>query len=321
MKVDVLSYGELLIRLTPERFKTFLKSDSWEVEIGGAEANVLAGCSILGLKTQLLGALPDNFLGRRVFQELRRFGIGVDHLELTEEGRMGLYFLEFAHRREGAEVLYDRKDSTFSHFELREEDFSLLSQSSLLHLTGITPPLSPTCDMNVRNLLKFKPATLQISFDVNYRSKLWSPEECRKFMEEIMKSIDIIFIKEEDLQVIFGLENEDYWEKLAFLQSNYGEDKIYVLTAGEKGCFVLSKDVSIHQSSFATEAVDRIGAGDAFVAGFLYGYLSKKNLGEAALWGNAMASLKMNVVGDMPVFDRHFVEALVTSSISGKVNR
>ncbi|MDI3543184.1 MAG: 2-dehydro-3-deoxygluconokinase [Candidatus Atribacteria bacterium] len=321
MKVDVLSYGEPLIRLTPERFKTFLKSNSWEVEIGGAEANVLAGCSILGLETQLLGALPDNFLGRRVVQELRRFGIGVDRLELTEEGRMGLYFLEFAHRREGAEVLYDRKDSTFSCFELKEEDFSLLSQSSLLHLTGITPPLSPICDMNVRNLLRLKPVTLQVSFDVNYRSKLWSPEICRKFMEEVMEFIDILFIKEEDLQIIWGLENEDCWEKLTFLHSRYGEDKIYVLTAGEKGCFVLDRDISLHQPSFTTEAVDRIGAGDAFVAGFLYGYLGKKSLEEAALWGNAMASLKMSVVGDMPIFDRHFAEALVTSSMSRKVNR
>ncbi len=254
MKTDIISYGEPLIRLTPERLKTFLKSDSWQVEVGGAEANVLAGCSILGLKTQLLGALPNNFLGRRVFQELRRFGVGVDCLELSGEGRMGLYFLELAHLREGAEVLYDRKDSTFSRFELKEKDFSLLSQSSLLHLTGITPPLSSICDINVRNLLRFKPATLEVSFDVNYRSKLWSPEECRKFVEEVMGSIDIIFIKEEDLQIIFGLENEDYQEKLAFLQSNYGKDKIYVLTAGEKGCFVLSKDISIYQPSFATEA-------------------------------------------------------------------
>ncbi|HQE25520.1 MAG TPA: PfkB family carbohydrate kinase, partial [Candidatus Atribacteria bacterium] len=101
MKIDIISYGEPLIRLTPERFKTFLKSDSWQVEIGGAEANVLAGCSILGLKTQLLGALPDSFLGRRVAQELRRFGVGVDCVELSGEGRMGLYFLELAHLREG----------------------------------------------------------------------------------------------------------------------------------------------------------------------------------------------------------------------------
>ncbi len=79
--------------------------------------------------------------------------------------------------------------------------------------------------------------------------------------------------------------------------------------------------MSLHQPSFATEVVDRIGAGDAFVAGFLYGYLGKKSLEEAALWGNAMASLKMSVVGDMPIFDRHFAEALVTSSVSGKVNR
>ncbi len=321
MKIDIISYGEPLIRLTPERFKTFLKSDSWQVEIGGAEANVLAGCSILGLKTQLLGALPDSFLGRRVAQELRRFGVGVDCVELSGEGRMGLYFLELAHLREGAEVLYDRKDSAFSHFELREEDFSLLSHSSLLHLTGITPPLSPTCDRNVRNLLKLKPATLVVSFDVNYRSKLWSPEECGKFIEEIMEYIDIMFIKEEDLQIIFEMESEDYEKKLTFLQSNYGKDKIYVLTAGEKGCFVLGDDIFIHQPSFAAEAVDRIGAGDAFVAGFLYGYLGEKSLREAALWGNAMASLKMSVVGDMPIFDRNFVEALVTSSISGKVNR
>ncbi|MDI3543255.1 MAG: 2-dehydro-3-deoxygluconokinase [Candidatus Atribacteria bacterium] len=321
MQVDVLGYGEPLIRLTPERFKTFLKSNFWEVEIGGAEVNVLAGCSLLGLKTQLLGALPDNFLGQRVFQELRRFGIGTDYLKFLEEGRMGFYFLEFAHRIEGAEVIYDRRDSAFSYFELTEEDFSLLTQSSLLHLTGITPPLSSICNTNVRKLLMLKPASLKVSFDVNYRSKLWNPLDCRKFTDWAAEFIDIFFIKEEDFRVIFGLKIGNPERELIFLQSNYGKDKVYVLTAGEKGCFVASKDFLVHQPSFPTEIVDRIGAGDAFVAGFLYGYLKENNIERAALWGNAMAALKMGVVGDMPVFERCFVESLVNSSILRKVNR
>jgi len=321
MQVDVLSYGEPLIRLTPERFKTFLKSNFWEVEIGGAEVNVLTGCSLLGLKTQLLGALPNNFLGQRVLQELRRFGVGTDYLKFLEKGRMGFYFLEFAHRREGAEVVYDRKGSAFSCFELEEKDFSLLAQSSLLHLTGITPPLSPICDANVRKLLMLKPVGLEVSFDVNYRSKLWSPEDCRRFIDWVAGFIDIFFIKEEDFQVIFGLEIGKPEEELAFLQSSYGKNRVYVLTAGERGCFVASKDFLIHQPGFSAEIVDRIGAGDAFVAGFLYSYLLERNIERAALWGNAMAALKMGIVGDMPVFERCFVESLVNSSVLRKVSR
>lgn len=323
MDIDVLSYGETLIRLTPERFKTFLKSSSWQLEIGGAEANVLAGCSLLGLRTQLLTALPNNFLGRRVLQELRGFGVGTNYVALLEKGRMGLYFLEFAHRAGSAEVLYDRKDSAFSFWELGESELSLLSRASLLHLTGVTPPLSPIACLNIKKMLRLKPRSLRVSFDVNYRSKLWSFRECQKFMDDIMEFVDILLVKEEDLVMIFGLHGGTPQEQLAFLQNCYGKGKIYILTARENGCFVLSEDCYFHQPSFVTEVVDSIGAGDAFVAGFLYACLSGKDLKEGALWGNAMASLKMSVTGDMPAFDRCFVESLVCSphSIERKVSR
>jgi len=312
LTIDILSYGEPLVRLTPERFKTFLKSDCWNVEIGGAEVNVLVGCSLLGLRTQLISALPDNFLGRKVMREIMKFGVGVDYLRLLNRGRMGLYFLEFAHRAKGAEVLYDREGSTFSSWEIGEKELSALSQAVLLHLTGITPPLSQVCVVNVKRMLLSKPSSLRVSFDLNYRSKLWSPRECLEFVKEISDYIDIMFLKREELDSIFSYRDCSLWENLDKLRGLLG-DKIYVVTAAEEGCFVSADGCYIHQPAFPSEVVDPIGAGDAFVAGFLYAYVTGKNLEEAALWGNAMASLKMSVVGDVPAFDRSFVETLVMS--------
>ncbi len=321
MTIDILGYGEPLIRLSPERFKTFLKSDCWNAEIGGAEANVLVGCSLLGLKTQLISALPDNFLGHKVMRELMKFGVGIDYLKLLKRGRMGFYFLEFAHRMRGGEVLYDREGSAFSLWEIGDKELSVLSQASLLHLTGITPPLSQVCATNVKKILLSKPPSLRVSFDLNYRSKLWSPQECLKFVKEIAKYVDIMFVKREELGSIFGCRSHSIWEDLEMLRGLIG-DKVYVVTAAEEGCFVSAGNLQIHQPAFAAETVDPIGAGDAFVAGFLYAYITGRSLKEAAIWGNAMASLKLGVVGDIPAFDRSFVERLIMScGLLEEINR
>lgn len=311
--IDIISYGEVMIRITPERFRTFVTSNIWEVEIGGTEANVLIGLSILGLKTSFISCFPDNFLGYKALYEMRKYGVGIERVRMVSEGRMGIYFVELHHKTKGIQVLYDRKNSSFSLTPLNEEDLNYIKKARLIHLTGVTPSLSDVCKENVKKICNYKEKDQKLSFDVNYRQKLWSKEECRKFIDEVIPLVDLLFIKKEDFNILFNNEKNEE-NILLYLQKLYGEDKIYILTRGEEGCSVLSKNEIFSKSAFSTDIVDRIGAGDAFVAGFLYGYLTGKNLQESAELGNAMASLKMSLLGDFPSLDRrtlmHYLESL-----------
>lgn len=310
--MDVISYGEVMLRITPERFKTFLSSSLWSVEVGGTEANVLVGLSLLGLKTEFVSFFPDNFLGQKALNEIRKYGVGVERVKLIPEGRMGIYFVEFHHKTRGIQVLYDRKNSSFSISSLSPEDLEFFKGAKLIHLTGVTPSLSPICRENVIKICESKGKSQKLSFDVNFRQKLWGREDCRKFLDEIMPYVDLLFIKMEDFNFLFYNEKND--EKiLKYLQKEYGEDKVYILTQGEEGCSVLFKNDLLSRSAFPTDIVDRIGAGDAFTAGFLYGYLIEKNLEDCALFGNAMASLKMGVFGDFPAFERRSLDQFLES--------
>ncbi len=311
--VDVISYGEVMVRITPERFRTFLNSNTWNVEIGGAEANVLILLSILGLKTEFISFFPNSFLGYKALSELKKYGIGVSRVKLVSEGRMGLYFVELHHRKKGIKVLYDRKNSSFSLTQLTDLDLDYIRKARLIHLTVITPSLSEICKDNVIKICKSKKGNQKISFDVNYRQKLWEVDECRRFINMILPFVDILFIKREDYRLLFGDELED--EKILYtLQKKFGEDKIYVLTKGEEGCSVLFKDKYFVRQALSTDIVDRIGAGDAFVAEFLYGYLKDKNLEECAKYGNILASLKMSVFGDFLALDEDTLQNSINSS-------
>jgi len=312
--MDVISYGEVMLRFTPERFRTFVASNSWNVEVGGTEANVLINLSLLGVSTSFITFFPDNFLGYKAYCELRKYGVGVEKTRLVSYGRMGMYFVEFHHRSFGIQVIYDRKDSAFSLTPLSEEDLEYFRRAKLIHLTGITPSLSDVCRDNQIKILKSKGGNQKISFDVNFRKKLWEEEDFKRYLKEVMDYIDILFIKKEDYNILFSNE-EDEEKILHNLQKDFGEEKIFVLTKGEEGATAIYKGEMCSVSSYNTDIVDRIGAGDAFTAGFLYGYLNNKDLKECVDLGNILASVKMSVFGDFISVDRRTLEQFLENSI------
>lgn len=318
--VDVISYGEVMLRFTPERYRTFLSSNTWNVEIGGTEANVLISLSLLGLKTEFISFFPDNFLGFKALGELKKYGVGVEKVKLVSEGRMGIYFVELHHRSKGIRVLYDRKNSSFSFGVLSDSDLEYIRKGRLIHLTGVTPSLSDVCKNNVIKICTSKKDSQKLSFDINYRKKLWSERECKRFLDIIIPFVDILFIKKEDYNLLFEEENNE--EKiLNKLQKLYGKEKIYVLTQGEEGCSILYRDDYVTQPAYSTDVVDRIGAGDAFVAGFLYGYLSGRSLKESAKYGNILASVKMSIFGDFPALDTLTLQNLLETDNNRSVER
>lgn len=318
--VDVISYGEVMLRFTPERYRTFLNSNTWNVEVGGTEANVLISLSLLGLRTEFISFFPDNFLGFKALGELKKYGVGVERVKLVSEGRMGIYFVELHHRSKGIRVLYDRKNSSFSFGILSDSDLEYIRKARLIHLTGVTPSLSDICKNNVIKICTSKKDSQKLSFDINYRKKLWSEKECKRFLDIILPFVDILFIKKEDYNLLFEEENNEE-RILSKLQKLYGKEKIYILTQGEEGCSILFKDEYIVQPAYNTDVVDRIGAGDAFVAGFLYGYLSGKSLQDSAKYGSILASVKMSVFGDFPALDTSTLQSLLETDNNRSVER
>ena len=183
---DLVTLGEVLLRLpvpSPARFETAQQLD---VQIGGAEANVAAACARLGLATAWVSALPDNPWGARVRRELAGHGVDCRSVVMMPDARLGTYFLEYGPRPRPIRVLYDRKDSAFARLSPDQVDWEPVRRARIVHLTGITPALGERPRALQRRALR-EAAT--ISFDVNYRATLWAPEEARAFLTEVLGAV------------------------------------------------------------------------------------------------------------------------------------
>src|SRR6266850_2151248 len=183
---DIVTLGEVLVRLaipSPARFETARQLD---LQIGGAEANVAAACARLGLTAAWVSALPANPWGERVRRELAGHGVDCAYVQTTEGARIGTYFLEYGVPPRPVRVLYDRRDSAFARLTPAEVDWAPLRGARLVHLTGITPALGDSARALVERALR---EASTVSFDVNYRATLWSPEQAREFVEPVLPRV------------------------------------------------------------------------------------------------------------------------------------
>src|SRR5205809_4839585 len=199
---DLVTLGEVLLRLaipSPARFET---ARALDVQIGGAEANVAAACARLGLRTAWISALPDNPWGERVRRELVGHGLDCAHVRMLPGARLGLYFLEYGVAPRPVHVLYDRRDSAFSRLTPAEVDWDPVRRARVAHITGITPALGPNGRALAERLLQ---EATTVSFDVNYRAALWAPDEARAFAESVLPRARYFFLGQSEAQTVFGL--------------------------------------------------------------------------------------------------------------------
>ncbi|HEU5324045.1 MAG TPA: sugar kinase, partial [Methylomirabilota bacterium] len=205
MTYDLVTLGEVMLRLAvpaPGRIETARQLD---VQIGGAEANVAAACARLGLRTAWLSALPANPWGERIRRELTGHGVDCAGVRMVEGARVGLYYLEYGAPPRPVRVIYDRRDSAFARLAVDDIDWAPLRQARLVHLTGITPALGPGPRALVERALHEAAA---ISFDVNYRATLWAPAEARAFIDGVLPRARYFFAGLEEARLIWGLEGE-----------------------------------------------------------------------------------------------------------------
>ena len=309
---DLVTLGEVLLRLSlpsPARFETTRQLD---VQIGGAEANVAAVAARLGLRVAWISALPDNAWGERVRRELGGHGIDCGGVRTIAGARMGLYFLEYGAPPRPIRVLYDRRDSAFARLRAEDVDWEPVRHARIVHLTGITPALGPTARGLVERALQ---AAGEVSFDLNYRATLWSPAEARAFTTSVLPRTRYLFIGAEEARTVFGLDGPA--EAMLAGLARLAPKATISLMQGAEGCTVLDGTRLLRpRYRHDVQVVDPIGAGDAYVGGFLWATLQGRALEDAIDAGHAVAALKCAIWGDIALVTPRDVDDLLAGGPS-----
>ena len=318
---DVVTFGEAMIRFSPPNYQRLEQATSLDIQIGGGELNVAVGVARLGLKSTWVSRLPKNPLARLMENRVRQAGVDTSNLLWAGDGRLGLYFVEFGAAPRASSVLYDRAHSAISAIRPGEVNWKKVFEGAKwFHTSGITPALSDSAAEVTREALQAaKAAGATVSYDLNYRGKLWTPDKAQAVQEPLMEFVDVLITTEEDTGVVFkikasgktddkGFEKisaESYKEVARRLQEKF-KFKAVAITLRENPlvwrntwtaiCYADGK--FYEDSKYELEIVDRVGGGDSFSAGFICGYLSKKTYDAAVRYGNAFSALKHTNPGD-----------------------
>lgn len=317
-RFDVTTLGEAMLRLSVPAGQHLETMTGLAVHLGGAESNVCAALASLGRRCSWLSRIPTGPLGRYVLRTLRAAGIDTSAVVLAERGRLGTYYVEFAAPPRTTEVIYDRSGAAITGLTIDQVEWDVLLDTRVLHLTGITPALGAGCfELVMEAAGRAKARGVTVSFDVNYRSKLWSPEEAKVRLLAILPYVDILICGQGDAQTIFGVEGSAE-DVLASLRELTPAEHV-ILTQSLAGASTLIEGELLHVPAREVEVLDRLGAGDAFTAGVLDGYLDgdmRSGLGKGAV----LSALVLAQHGDMLVTTPEEVGNLVKRT-SKSLNR
>ena len=306
---DITTIGETMLRLSVPAGERLETAARFDLHPGGAESNVAALLARLGRRTAWCGALPDSALGRRVAGELRRTGVDVDHIAWRTTGRIGTYYVEFSQPPRPIQVIYDRADSVAAQLGPDAVAWDALLDTRLLHLTGITPALSPACRvLTAEAIARARAAHVPISFDVNYRGKLWTTEEAKDALRPLIAGVDLLFCGQDDAQRVFGCTGAPQ-AVLGHLVELSGAHTV-VMSIGDGGVLATADGAVLAADALPVGIVDRLGAGDALAAGVIDGWLDG-NLADGLRRGVVLAALALSQHGDMVVTTRAEMEALL----------
>ncbi len=297
---DVLTFGETMLRLNPAPGSSLEDADALQIHVAGSESNMAVALSRLELRVAWGSRLAQSGPGRRIAAELRRWQVDVSQViwEPEDGGRTGLFYVEYGNSPRATTVLYDRTHSAASHLKPGDASIEALQGARILHLTGITPALSHSCAEFVSHTAAAaRSVGTFISFDVNYRSRLWTPAAARGTLQGIMESIDLLICTQEDALILYGIQDPGE-ETAKALRSLLGVPAV-VVTCGANGAYGRTASRSYYAPGLAINPpLDRFGAGDAFAAGLLYGVLMG-DIEQGLRFGMAMAALKHSYTGDL----------------------
>ena len=323
---DLLTMGEVLLRLSPPVNERLVQGDTLYKRAGGAELNVAAGASLLGLRTGIISKLPANDMGTFIKNNIRFLGVSDDYLvyDSDREARLGLYYYENGAYPRKPRVVYDRNHTSMNRISMEDFDDSLSCSTRCFHTSGITLALSNhTRQTAISMIKKFKENGALISFDVNFRGNLWSGEEARACIEQILPYVDIFFCSEETARLTFHRDGDVY----QILKSFTNDYPISIVAATQRVVhspkrhtfgsvlYCAYEDKYYEEEPYRDiDVVDRIGSGDAYISGVLYGLLTApKDCQRAISFGNATGSVKNTIVGDLPSSDLKEIQSIINA--------
>ncbi len=330
-----------MMRLSTPGHERFVQSDSFDVTYGGGEANVAVALSNYGLNGVFVTKVPDNALGQAAINHIRRYGVDTQFI-VRGGARLGIYFLETGASMRASQVIYDRAGASVAEMDISEFDFDkILEGASWFHTTGITPALSDKAAALTEAALKAAKAKgITTSIDLNYRKKLWSKEKAREVMTRLCQYVDVCIGNEEDADTTLGfkakgtdvtkgeLNLDGYKDVFQQMKEKFGFKYIASTlreshSASDNGWSALVYDGTefYHTKSYEVRIVDRVGSGDSFASGFIYGLVTGMPMADAAEFGVAASALKHTIPGDLNHATLNDVKELMKGDGSGRVQR
>jgi 2-dehydro-3-deoxygluconokinase len=342
--MKVVTMGEIMLRLSTPGFTRFLQTNQFDINYGGGEANVAASLAQFGLDAYFICKLPKHEIGQAAVNSLRKFGVKTDYI-VRGGDRIGIYFLETGASQRASKVIYDRANAavtTLTENELNWDE--VFAGANWFHWTGITPALGATAQASLLAACKAaKKSGATISADLNYRAKLWSTKEAQAVMIPLMEYVDVCIANEEDAEKSLGfhagttnvdkgeLDEAGYRTMIAALKKQFGFKTVAItlresFSASRNGWSAMLHDekdcVTPYRSKrYDVQLVDRVGGGDSFASGLIYGLLNKPSSQEALEFAVAASCLKQTIPGDFNIVTVDEVEKLAKGSGSGRVER
>lgn len=338
----VVTFGEIMLRLSTPGYQRFNQARQFEINFGGGEANVAASLAQFGLDAHYVTRLPKNEIAEACIGELRKNGIKTESIVRGGE-RIGIYFLETGASQRPSKVIYDRAHSAIAEVAPGMVDWKKVFEGSKwFHVTGITPALSNTAsEATVEAASVARKMGLTVSCDLNYRKKLWSREQAEKVMSKVMENVEVAVANEEDAEMVFGIkagQTDVHAGKLEVAKyQSVGEQLMKRFPTVRKVAITLRESLSasdnnwsavlwdgttFHQSrKYAIRIVDRVGGGDSFGAGLIYGLVTGKSVQDSLEFAVAASCLKHTIPGDFNAVSLSEVESLIKEGGSGRVQR
>lgn len=337
----VVTLGEIMLRLSPPDKLRFSQARSFDVIYGGGEANVAVSCANYGLGAYFVSKLPENEIGQSAVNHLRNYGVNTDYITRGGE-RVGIYYLENGASMRASKVVYDRANSAIAEATVDDFDFdAIFKDADWFHFSGITPALGEEAAKLTEAACKAaKKAGVTVSVDLNYRKKLWTPDEAKAVMTNLMQYVDVCIGNEEDAEKVLGfkpgetdvtsgeLELDGY--KSIFKQMQEQFDFKYVVTtlresysASDNGWSALIYDGNefYHSKHYDVRIIDRVGGGDSFAGGLIYGLLTSDDFKHALEFAVGASAMKHTIFGDANLVTVEEVETLINGDASGRVQR
>ena len=335
--MKILTFGELLLRLKAKNGERLLQSNYFEATFGGAEANVAVSLANFGMSVEFCSLMPNNTITEKAIKELNGFGVDTKKI-IYKNGRFGIYYLEQGNNQFPSKVLYDREYSSFYLGEVEDIDYNqIINNIDWLHTTGITFGVSKTISQATTLLIdKCKEKNIKISCDLNYRKNLWKyGVQTKEIMQQIVTKVDVLIANEEDIQNSLDIDVDKtdidtYYQRLSdkVLQL-YSNLKIVAITSRESinannnmwSAYINDRTLFYHSTKYnITNIVDRVGSGDAFAAGLIYG-LNTYDIKQALEFAVAASCLKHSIFGDYNRVTVEEVNALVGGNTFGRISR